>query len=251
MLTDLSPRVVTAWDGQQAFRHGRALSPAERYDVTAAIEALDADIASPLRVETAVQCSRRLGTMGAGADFDEDAFVDALIVALPGTPDAALEEASRRILAGEVKGISKAFMPKTAEVVALAREIVDGWTIRRARLAELLDMPERDPDPAQASFTPERMAKMQAMSARLVAAAAKVGESRPMTPGRSAGARVAADIARRRAEATEQDPENDTAAQRRSSLDGGAEGRLVESVPKSERYDGTAISSSLAGKAGS
>lgn len=201
ILTDLEARVLVEWNGRQGFRHGQALTSAEREHLGALVSDLDRLIRSPLRVDTARAAARKLSTMGGARDTrDADAFVGALVDALLGLPDAAIEEASRRITAGEEPTISPKFMPTTAEVATLARRIVAGWQMRRDRLAQIAELAERPTEPKAETFTEAQMARMRAMSERLTAAAAMTSTARAAIPGRqSAAGRVAADIARRKA----------------------------------------------------
>lgn len=202
ILTDLEARVVVEWNGRQGFRSGQALTPLEREQLGAVVADLDRMIRCPLRVETARASARKLSTMGGARDTrDADAFVGALVDALLGLPDAAIEEASRRISAGEEPTISQTYMPTSAEVAALARKIVSGWQLRRDRLAQLAELAQRPAEPKSETFTEAQMARMRAMSNRLAAAAAMTSTARASRPERqSAAGRVAADIERRKSE---------------------------------------------------
>jgi len=203
ILTDLEARTVTAWNGHVAYRNGAALTPAERESVRAAIAALDEQIGVPLATETVRRMAKRIATMGEAREtFDAGVLVAALGVALPDCPDAALEEATRRILAGEEPGISDTFMPKVPQIARLTRRIVDGWRLRRAALAKFVDLPERPPELPEPSFTPEQMAAMRARMERLArGAAARASASQRGGGDMSAGARVAKDLKRRKAAA--------------------------------------------------
>lgn len=195
----LEPRVAVAWNGRCAFQHGRALLPAERQEIRDAVTSLDADMASSLRTETVFPSARKIATMGAGKDtFGADALVDAMIDALPGTPDAALAEATRRILAGEVPDVSKVYMPTTAQLASLPHEIAHGWRLRRDQLAGRLDLSERPAEPPERSFTSEQMATMRVRMERLAAgAAARARVRQPAAPEASAGVRATEDLHRK------------------------------------------------------
>lgn len=201
ILTDLEGRTVTAWNGDVAYRNGAALTPAERDSVRSAIAALDEQISVPLAAETVRRMAKRIATMGEAREtFDAGVLVAALGVALPDCPDAALEEATRRILAGEEPGISDTFMPKVPQIAQLTRRIVEGWRLRRDRLAKLIDLPEKAPELHEPSFTPDQMAAMRTRMERLArGAAARASASQRGEGGMSAGARVAEDLKRRKA----------------------------------------------------
>lgn len=133
----------------------------------------------------------------------DQAIYDGYAIALPGRAAAAVYEAVQRILRDEAPPeYSRKFRPQPGEIAQLSRAVEKEWALERVRLERLLTLEEQPPSPPEPEMTEEERAAVRDRARRLIAGAARhrSAGAQASETGESAGARVAADIARRKAE---------------------------------------------------
>ncbi len=132
----------------------------------------------------------------------DQAIYDGYAIALPGRAVVAVYEAVQRIMRDEAPPeYSRKFRPQPGEIAQLSRAIESEWSLELRRLEQILTLAVHvlpSPEPAMSE---EQRAEIRERACRLIAGAAgRRAEPVPRSDsGTSAGARVAADIARRKA----------------------------------------------------
>ena len=137
-----------------SFRDGKGLTHAERADIEAAVAAIDRLLEQTIQVDRteAVETAAEMlfSNFKASRKYrdedeqkaDDQRVYDGFLIALCGASAAALQEAVRRLIRGKAQGLSKTFVPTSAELADLVDRVTAEWTSPRYRLERILKLDE-------------------------------------------------------------------------------------------------------------